>query len=160
MWRVRIWLPRAGATTAALGLILVTLGTFLPWSRSGSVFRDSYQSLGVMRELGFVDAFPALGVFLDVWIGMIPVVAITIAVYALGFHRSAAVVACIVAIIMGTIGGAIVVQGVDKDGLIGLAGTGPTVTAAGACAALAGAVTVLVTRRKSTKRETEVGGAS
>jgi hypothetical protein len=149
---VRVLIQRLGAGGAAIGLILVTLGTFLPWLRSGSVYRDSYQSLGVLRELGFI------GGLVNVWVAMIPVAAMAIAVYAVGLRRSAAVVATVLAIIMGTIAGAAAVQGGGEGGLIGIASTGPTVTLVGAALALLGAVIVLVTQRKRAKQQRIPGG--
>jgi hypothetical protein len=139
---VRKWAPRIGAGVAALGLVLVVLGTFLPWSRSGMTYRNSYASLGVLRELGFV------GALVNIWVAMIPVVAITIAVYSIGLRRSAATVATILSIIMGTISGVAAVQGGDEGSLIGIASSGPTITLVGAVLALLGAVVVLVTQRK------------
>src|SRR5262249_33417654 len=44
--RVRNWVPQA---ITATGLVLVVVGTFLPWSRSGMTYRNSYASLGVLR---------------------------------------------------------------------------------------------------------------
>jgi hypothetical protein len=149
---VRVLGQRLGAGGAAVGLILVVLGTFLPWLRSGSVYRDSYQSLGVLRELGFI------GGLVNVWVAMIPAAAIAIAVYAIGLRRSAAVVATILAIIMGTIAGAAAVQGGGEGGLIGIASTGPTVTLVGSVLALLGAVVVLVTQRKRVKQQRVPGG--
>jgi hypothetical protein len=140
---VRIWTSRIGAGSAAAGLVAIVVGTFLAWSRSGNVYRDSYQSLGVLRELGFVDAIPALSVFLDVWMAMIPAAAITIALYSLGLRRSAATLATLLSIIMGTIAGAVASQQRGEDELIGIAGTGPVVTLTGAVLALLGAVAIL-----------------
>jgi hypothetical protein len=145
-------MPRIGAIGAATGLITLVLGTFLAWSRSGTVYRDSYQSLGILKQLGFMGAFPALQVFLDAWLAVIPAVAIAIALYALGLRRSAAGLAAILAIMMGTIAGVAVVQEGGTNGLVGLASSGPVVTLSGATLALLGAVTVLVTQRTRAKQ--------
>lgn len=126
---------------AAVGLVAVVIGTFLPWSRSGLTYRNSYASLGVLRELGFV------GALVNVWVAMIPVVAVTFAIYALGLRRSAAGVAAVMSIIMGTISGVAVVEGGDEGSLIGIASTGPTTTLVGAGLGVLGAVVVLVTQR-------------
>lgn len=149
---MRIWASRIGAGGAAAGLIAIVVGTFLAWSRSGNVHRDSYQSLGVLRQLGFVDAVPALGVFLSFWLAVVPVAAITIALYSLGLRRSAAAIAAILSIIMGTIAGAVASQVRGEGDLIGIASSGPVVTFTGACLALLGAVTVLVTQRGQGRR--------
>ncbi|MCE7003342.1 hypothetical protein LWC34_10960 [Kibdelosporangium philippinense] len=145
---MRTSLPRIGATVAATGLTLIVLGTFLAWVRSGTTYYSSYQSLGILRHLGALDMVPQLRVLFDIWFGVIPAVAIAIALYALRLRRTAAVLAVILAALMGTISGAAAVQGDDKDGLIGIASTGPVVTLVGAVLALLGAVIVLVTRNR------------
>jgi hypothetical protein len=127
---------------AGTGLVVVVVGTFLPWSRSGMTYRNSYASLGVLRELGFV------GGVVTVWVAMIPLVAVVIAAYALGLRRSAAGVATVMSILLGTISGVAAVQGSDEGSLIGIASSGPTTTLVGAVLALLGAVVVLVTQRK------------
>ncbi|GAB3884166.1 hypothetical protein GCM10029964_044760 [Kibdelosporangium lantanae] len=142
---MRKWGPPA---VAATGLVLIVVGMFLPWSRSGRTYRNSYASLGVLRELGFV------GGVVDVWVGMIPLVAVVIAAYTLGLRRSAAVVAAVMSIMLGTISGVAAVQGGDEGSLIGIASSGPTTSLVGAVLALLGAVVVLVTQRKrSSERE-------
>lgn len=151
-------MPRIGAAGAGVGLALVVLGSFLPWVRSGTVFYTSYQSLGILRHLGFTDAFPALGILLDIWLGVIPAVAVAIAMYALRLRRTAAALAVILALLMGTIAGAVTVQGGDKGGALGVAGTGPAVMLSGAVLALAGAIVVLVTQRNRVKQYQQSGG--
>ena len=145
-------MPRIGAVAAAVGLALVVLGSFLPWVRSGTVFYTSYQSLGILRHLGFMDVFPALGVLLDVWLAVIPAAAVAIAMYALRLRRTAAVLAVILAMLMGTIAGAATVQGDDKGSVIGIASAGPVVMLTGAVLALIGAVVVLITQRSRVKQ--------
>jgi hypothetical protein len=134
-------MPRLGAGVAAVGLVVLVLGTFLAWSRSGMTYRNSYESLGVLRELGFI------GALVNVWVGLIPVAALTIAVYSVGLRRSAAIVTTVLSIIVGTIAGVAAVQGADEGSLIGLASLGPAVTLAGSSLALLGAVVVLFTQR-------------
>jgi hypothetical protein len=158
MNKVRTSMPRIAAIGAATGLAIVVLGTFLSWVRSGTVYYTSYQSLGILRHLGFTEVFPALRVFLDVWLGVIPAAAITIAMYALRLRRTAAVLAVILASMMGTIAGAAAVQGDDGDGIIGIASTGPVVTLTGSVLALAGAVLVLVAERNRVKQYHQTGG--
>ena len=48
---MRTVVARAGAGAAVLGLAVIVLGTFLPWLRSGTVLRDSYESVGALRTL-------------------------------------------------------------------------------------------------------------
>lgn len=144
-------MPRIGAVGAAVGLTLVVLGTFLSWVRSGTVYYTSYQSLGILRHLGALEMIPQLRVLFDVWFAVIPAAAVTIAMYALRLRRTAAALAIILALLMGTIAGAATVQGDDKDGLIGIASTGPVVTLVGSVLALLGGVIVLVTQRNRVK---------
>ncbi|ONI84296.1 hypothetical protein ALI144C_16160 [Actinosynnema sp. ALI-1.44] len=151
-------MPRIGAVGAAVGLALVVLGSFLPWVRSGTVFYNSYQSLGILRHLGFTDTFPALGILLDIWLGVIPAAAVAIAMYALRLRRTAAVLAVILALLMGTIAGAATVQGENEDGVISIASTGPAVMLAGAVLTLLGAVVVLVTQRNRVKQYQQTSG--
>ncbi|MBP2325590.1 hypothetical protein JOF56_005975 [Kibdelosporangium banguiense] len=151
---MRTLMPRIGAVGAATGLVTLILGTFLAWTRSGSVYRDSYQSLGLLKQLGFMGAFPALDFFLQGWLAVIPAVAIAIALYALGLRRSAAGLAAVLAILMGTIAGVAAVQGGGTNGLVGIASAGPVVTFIGALLALLGAVTVLVSQRTRMKQQT------
>jgi hypothetical protein len=99
-----------------------------------------------------MEGLPALETFLNIWLAVIPAVAIAIALYALGLRRSAAVLAAILAIMMGTIAGVVAVQGGGTNGLVGIASTGPVVTFIGAVLALLGAVTVLVTQRTRAKQ--------
>src|SRR2546423_2132548 len=124
---VRKWV---GAGVGAVGLVTVVTGMFLSWSRSGMTYRNSFSSLGVLRELGFV------GTLVTVWVGMIPVVAIAIALFSIGLRRSAAILAAILSIIMGTISGVAAVQQGDEGSLIGIASSGPAVTLAGSALGL------------------------
>ncbi|MEV4319929.1 hypothetical protein [Actinocrispum sp. NPDC049592] len=146
---MRKWM---GAAVGAAGLVVLVAGTFLPWSRSGMTYRDSYESLGVLRELGFI------GNVVTVWVAMIPVAAVTIALFALGLRRSAAIVAAILSIIVGTISGVAAVQGADEGDLIGIASSGPATTTAGSALALLGAVIVLATRRTRVAQQRTAGG--
>nr|WP_157528756.1 hypothetical protein [Kibdelosporangium sp. MJ126-NF4] len=158
---MRISMPRTGAlgaAGAAVGLALVVLGSFLPWVRSGSAHYTSFQSLGILRHLGFMDAFPVMRVLLDIWLGVIPAAAVAIAMYALRLRRTAAVLAVLLALLMGTIAGAVTVQGEDKGGAIGIASTGPAVTLSGAVLALLGAVVILVAQRNRVKQYQQSGG--
>jgi hypothetical protein len=150
--RVRTLMPRIAAFGAGAGLLTLILGTFLAWSRSGTIYRDSYESLGVLRQLGLLELLPSPQLFVNTWLASIPAVAIAIALYALGLRRSAAVLAAILAIMMGTVAGVVAVQGGGTNELVGIASSGPVVTFIGAILALLGAVTVLVTLRTRAKQ--------
>jgi hypothetical protein len=73
------------------------------------------------------------------------VITISVVAYAFGFHRTAATIATIVAIICGTIGG---IAAVESSSYEIIAGTGPTVMLCGGVLALTGAVGVFIGRRR------------
>lgn len=142
----RVTIQLAGATLGGAGLVLIAVGTFLPWFRSGSVLRDSYQSISIIRTIGIIEGSP-LELVMDAWTLIVPVVTLCVAAYAFGFRRSAATIAGIVAIFCGTIGGGAAVESSGDEALLGLAGTGPTVTAIGGVLALLGVIGVFAGQR-------------
>jgi len=144
----------AGAALTAVGLVVVAVGTFLPWVRSGAVLRDSYQSIAVIRTIKVLDDSP-LELILDAWTLIIPVVTVCIVLYALGFRRTAATISTIVAIISGTVGGAATVVSGGEGVRLGIASIGPTTTSVGAVLTLVGVVGIFAGRRR---RATEDAG--
>ncbi len=143
--------PGAGWTaTAALGLAATALGLFLPWLRSGSVLRDSFEFLGVIRTLGAL-AGTGLTWLPGAWFGIVPAVTLCVAAYALGLRRTAATICLFVTIISGTVAGVAVVEAGNGDTPVGIATAGPTTTAIGATLAAVGAVGVLVSGRRSAR---------
>lgn len=133
---------RGGAGLAFAGLVVVLVGAFLPWLRSGSTLRDSYQSVDVLR----VQPAPpggAAGILLYAWLAVIPLCSVTVALYALGVRRTAAVLACLVAVLVAIVSVAAVVNmGADTDP-IGFSPVGPIVTLLGAVGAFIGGIVVL-----------------
>jgi hypothetical protein len=151
----RVTIGQAGAAVGGVGLVLIALGTFLPWFKSGSVLRDSYQSISIVRTIKIISGSPLERV-LDAWTMTVPVVTLSIAVYAFGFRRSAATIAAIVAIFCGTIGAFAAIQSTgSEEAMLGLAGTGPTVTAIGGALALLGVIGVFAGQRV---RATNIAG--
>jgi hypothetical protein len=144
-----------GAAICGVGLVLVAVGTFLPWFRSGTVLRDSYESISVIRTIKVLEGSP-LTLALDAWTMIIPVITLCVAAYAFGFRRIAATFAAVVAIVCGTIGGIAAVVSGSEDASLGIAGTGPTVTLIGGVLALLGVVGVLAGRR--TRATKSAGG--
>lgn len=136
----------AGAALCGAGLLLIAVGTFLPWFRSGIVLRDSYQSISIVRTIRVLDGSP-LTLALDAWTMIIPVITLCVAAYAFGLRRTAATVAAVLAAICGTIGGIAAVESGSQQAPLGIAGTGPTVTVVGGALALLGVVGVFVGRR-------------
>lgn len=143
----------AGAALGAIGLVMVAVGTFLPWLKSGAVLRDSYESISAIRTIGIIRDSP-LNLLIDAWTMIIPVITLCVAAYAFGFRRSAATIAAAVAIFCGTIGGGAAVESSDEASL-GIAGTGPTVTFIGGVLALLGVIGVFLGRRT---RATNIAG--
>jgi hypothetical protein len=136
----------AGAVLTAVGLVAVAVGTFLPWVRSGSVLRDSYQSIAVIRTFKVLDGNP-LALVIDAWTLMIPVMTLCFVVYALGFRRSSATISAVIAIVSGTISGAATVLGGGEEVRLGIASIGPTTTLVGAVLTIAGVVAIFAGRR-------------
>ena len=129
---------------AAAGLALVAVGTFLPWVVSGSVLRDSYQSISVVRAIKAVDGGP-LEFALDAWTMIIPTITLCVLGYALGLRRTAATISSILAIICGTIAGAATVVS-GGEGLA-IAGTGPVTMLIGSVLTVIGVVGIFAGRR-------------
>jgi hypothetical protein len=107
-----------GAAIAAVGLVTTIVGTFLPWLKSGSTTRDSYEVLS-LRDLAGLDGVAGT-VVTSVWVGLTPLAMVTIALYVFRFPRFAGCVC----ILFGTIGGTVAlvatVQGDSKGALVGI----------------------------------------
>jgi hypothetical protein len=147
----------AGAATCGVGLVLIALGTFLPWFRSGVVLRDSYESISIVRTIRILEGSP-LALALDAWTMVVPVITLGVVAYVFGFRRVGATAAAIVAIICGTIGGIAAVESGSADTPLGIAGTGPTVTLIGGVLALLGVIGVFAGQR--VRATNKAGGES
>lgn len=115
----------------AAGIVVVVIGTFLPWLRSGRVQRNSYELAGVgVRRLQAADWVEVL---LRAWpfLGLLWAVAVVLMV--LGRVRPAGVLAVVLAVLTGLIalGGLYLAVRLDS-GLLGGVVAGPLVTAVGA----------------------------
>jgi hypothetical protein len=133
---------RGGAGLAFAGLVVVLVGAFLPWLRSGSALRDSYQSVDVLR----VQPAPpggAAGVLLYAWLAVIPLCSVSVALYALGVRRTAAALACLVAVLVAVVSIAAVLNMGAASDPIGFSPIGPIVTLLGAAGAFLGGIVVL-----------------
>ncbi|MCP2163799.1 hypothetical protein [Goodfellowiella coeruleoviolacea] len=144
-----------GTGSGAAGLLLVVVGTFLPWLRSGSVLRDSYQAIGSVRGLTNLNA--GVGALLTAWIGIAPFAVLCVVLFTLGLRRTAAGLVVLFGTITGTTAGVAAVQGGDEGALIGITVAGPVVTLCGAVLAVVGAVAVLTATTRSAGRNP--GGA-
>ncbi|WP_439656462.1 hypothetical protein ACSHWB_29085 [Lentzea sp. HUAS TT2] len=139
-----------GAAIAAVGLVTTIAGTFLPWLKSGSTTRDSYEVLS-LRDLAGLDGVAGT-VVTSVWVGLTPLAMIAIALYVVRFPRFAACVAVLFGTIGGTVALVATVQGDNKGALVGISIAGPVTTLAGAVLTIVGAITVLTSTRRSTVR--------
>jgi hypothetical protein len=144
----------AGAAACGAGLLLVVIGTFLPWFKSGAVLRSSYDTISVARTLHLEESSP-IRLALDAWTMIVPAVTLCVAVYAFGLRRTAATIAAVLAIVCGTIGGFAAVRSGGDDVSLGIASTGPTVTLIGGLLALLGVVGIFAGRRS---RATNIAG--
>jgi hypothetical protein len=123
------------------GLVLLVIGTFLPWLESGQVSRNSYAAGGALRSLLQPDGLA--GFVLDVWPFVSAAAAVALALLVLGRILLGAAVAVLAALAAGAV--AVATLAAPGHGLIRAATLGPVVTLLGsAVAIMATAVTVIV----------------
>ncbi|MFI6094109.1 hypothetical protein ACIA8G_01045 [Lentzea sp. NPDC051213] len=136
-----------GAAIAAVGLITSVAGTFLPWLKSGSTTRDSYEVLS-LRDLAGLDGVAGT-VVTSVWVGLTPLGMIAVVLYVVRFRRFGACIGLLFGTICGTVALVATVQGDSKGALVGISIAGPVVTLTGAVLTIVGAITVLTSNRRS-----------
>jgi hypothetical protein len=153
--RIRTRLGTVAAGAASVGALLVAAGTFLPWVVSGSVLRDSYESISVIRTVGALDGNP-LELVLDGWTMIIPALTLCVVGYALGFRRTAATISTILAIICGTIAATATVVSGGEDVGLGVAGAGPITMLIGSVLTVIGGVGIFAGQRSGATGD--VGG--
>jgi hypothetical protein len=136
-----------GAVLGGIGLITAVTGTFLPWLRSGTVARDSYQVLALR---GFAGLDGTSGdVIRAAWVGITPLAVCCVVLWAVRLHRIAASLAIVFGTIAGTVAALAAVQGGSEGALIGISLAGPLVTLGGAVLGVAGAITVLTAKTRT-----------
>ncbi|WP_143091490.1 hypothetical protein [Lentzea albida] len=139
-----------GAAIAAVGLVTTIAGTFLPWLKSGSTTRDSYEVLSLR---GFAGLDGVAGTLVtSVWVGLTPLAMVAIALYVVRFPRFASCIGLLFGTISGTVALLATVQGDSKGSLVGISTAGPATTLAGAVLTIVGAITVLTSTRRSAVR--------
>ncbi|MGH3434827.1 MAG: hypothetical protein ACRDQB_18540 [Thermocrispum sp.] len=131
---------------AALGLVVVAVGSFLPWVSSGAALRSSFETAGVLERLGPSDQ-PLLDAALTGWIAIPLVCVICLGLYTVGMTRTGAGIATIVSLLAGTVGAATYVIGNGGSGAVSVVATGPLTTCLGGVVALGGSLGALVARR-------------
>lgn len=143
-------LPKATQVSvgiAALGLLAVVVGSFLPWVRSGEVLRSSFEVTGLVGRFGPRDIV-LLEVALTAWIAVPLVCVVCLGLYAVGLVRTGAGITTIVALLAGTVGAATYVVGSGGSGAVSVVAAGPITTCLGGVVALAGCMGALITGRR------------
>ena len=133
-----MWL---GCGAGALGLITTVVGSFLPWLRSGTVNRDSYEVLALRGWAGLGNGYGE--VIRVAWVSMTPVAVCCVLLFTFGLRRFAAWIGILFGTITGTVAALATVQGSNEGAMVGISLTGPAVALCGAVLAIAGAITVL-----------------
>jgi hypothetical protein len=84
------------ALVGATGLVVLVLGTFLPWLQSGRTTRNSYQTGGVIRQL--IGTTGLLDQLLGLWPLVAVACAVAVALFLVGLHTLGSVVAGLAAL--------------------------------------------------------------
>lgn len=124
---------------------MIGAGGFLPWVRSGTVSRDSFELAGVLDRHGH-DGGSLLGVVLSAWIVVPLGCVLCVAAYLLGRPRLAALLSITISLFAGTVGVWAYVVGSNVSGTIVAVSTGPVTTAAGSGIACVGGLGVLLVK--------------
>jgi hypothetical protein len=141
----------------SVGGVVMIVGMFAPWVRSGAASRSSFEMLDLIERLGFARGGP-VGIVVQAWpLAPLLVVCAVVSTWWLdGWFggRIAAVVAIVVGFVVGGVG--VVVRTAPQSALIGVR-WGTLVTAAGGAMLVLGGVARLVagpTRERSPVPET------
>ncbi len=118
----------AGAVLGGVGVVLLLVGTFLPWLRSGRSDRNSYETGGALRRL--LGLHGALDAAVSAWPFVGLLCAAVVAIFALGLRRSAAGLALLTAAAAAAV--AITALEVDGNSFASPLMLGPSVTILGA----------------------------
>lgn len=130
-----------GALTVTVGALVVLVGTFLPWLRSGSRDRSSYTIFDLVERLGFAPS-GVVAWSLRLW-PLVPLllVVITVACWAVATRHAPwrlAAGATVVGVVW--IGGTAAALVLAPDVGLFRVGSGPAVSAVGVVAIMVGAV--------------------
>ena len=124
------------------GLALLVAGTFLPWLQSGSVLRNSYQTIGIARRLTALGE-GVLGAVTAAWPAVGIAAALCVALYVLGARRTGAITTLLLAVFAGTMATLAMVLLPGSESTVRVIAIGPMVTLGGAVLALVGALVLL-----------------
>ena len=143
----------AGQALGVTGLVVLVVGTFLPWLDSGRARRNSYETGGALKRLLGLHGLAEAAV--SAWPLVALVCAAVVAIFAVGLRRSAALLGLLTALASGAV--AVAALQVDGNRFIRPVRVGPTVTLVGATAVLLAATLLLMsaqTRRISRRSTT------
>ena len=131
---VRRWFE----VVTGVGLLILVVGTFLPWLRSGTAERTSYAADGEVRHL--LDLRGLSGAVLMVWPFVSLLCALALGLLILRLTRTGLALSALCALAVGLVCVRILHTGSTM--VIGVAAIGPGVTLAG-CVVVLGAALVL-----------------
>ena len=120
------------------GALVVLIGTFMPWIRSGTRRRSSYDLLEVATRLGF-SPHGALGWAVRCWPLMPLLLVGSVVAVSIGMHRWAVAVSVVAVLHVGVV--AVTVRRAPRSVLIGVE-SGTWVSLVGAVVMLAGVVLI------------------
>ncbi len=128
---------------AVLGLVVVVVGTFLPWLRSGHATRNSYRASGTIRRI--IHPPGPLGVLFTVWPLLAVAAAAAIALLVLRMRRLGALIGLLTALLAG--GAAFEAVRSASSAYAAVVTSGPTATLIGAGLIIVAAPVCFVTAR-------------
>ena len=149
---------RAGAIAVTGGAVVLLIGTFLTWLRSGAMDRSSYDVFDLVDRLGFSEG-GMVGWALRLWPLVPLVLVVTVITWWAPFAGTGWVVvrAALVGIVAVYAGGiAIAVRNAPDVALFSI-GPGPLVTAIGSLVMVAGAALSFVLSRRAGGQRTVTG---
>lgn len=139
---------RLAPAAMCAGLVVLMIGTFLPWLESGRVSRNSYAGDSALREL--VDVGGALDAVLRAWPFVGLACAAAVALVLLGRTRTGAVLGGLAAACAAALAGWALQS--PAHGVVRPAGTGPATTLIGAALSLLAALPILLPMHRPTRR--------
>jgi hypothetical protein len=132
---------RIAVSLCCAGLVLQVTGTFLPWLQSGSVIRNSYQTVSIARRLTALGD-GVLGAATAAWPAVGIGAALCVATYITGARRTGLVGVLLLSVVVGTVAALAMVLLPGSESTIRVIVVGPIVTLGGAVLALVGALTL------------------